>query len=378
MRLLYMMPSFARPSETWTVRMLEYVREETALVVAGNTRGASELLGVPVMECFALRKGTMVLQRFPALWPWLYRYDEIERRARAAGVTHVLCHFGQFAQFYVPLWRRLGLKAFVHFHGVDASWDMRANEPPHRLVHPPSYLGRIREMADVAFLIANSHHTAARFRAIGLPEERVRVKHLGVAIPERVREHTDRRPVRVVAVGRLQDCKAPERTIAAFGIAVGSGLDAVLDVVGEGPMRSACEAEIAKLPDPSRVRLLGARPFEEVDALLEQADVFTQHNVTGPVTGQIEAFGVSVIEAMARGVPVAVASSGGVTETVPDASVGVLFEPGDIQAQAQALLRLGESAELRNKMAASARDHVRAHFSQEVERRRLREILEEA
>lgn len=377
MRLLYMMPSFARPSETWTVRMLEYVREDTALVVAGNTKGATELLGVPVMECFTLRKGTMVLQRFPALWPWLYRYREIERRVREAGVTHVLCHFGQFAQFYVPLWRKLGLKAFVHFHGVDASWDMRASDPPHRPVHPAGYLARIREMAEVAILIANSHHTAERFRAIGLPEDRVRVKHLGVALPDRIREHGDGRPVRIVAVGRLQDCKAPQKTIEAFGIAVRSGLDAVLDIVGEGPMRGACEAEIAKLPDPSRVRLLGARPYKDVEELLAAADVFTQHNVTGPITGQIEAFGVSVIEAMALGVPVAVAASGGVTETVPDASVGVLFEPGDVQAQANALVRLGDCPELRNRIALRAREHVRTHFSQDVERRRLREILAE-
>jgi glycosyltransferase involved in cell wall biosynthesis len=377
MRLLYMMPNFYRPSEPWTHRMLEGVKDRTALVVAGKCGGQTELLGVPLMEAYALPKGTSALHRFPALWPLLFRHARISREVRRRGVTHALCHYGTFAQLYDGLWRRLGLKAFVHFHGMDATWDLRRSEPPHRPVHPRDYAPRVLRMAESAILIANSHHTAGQLARIGVPPERVRVKRLGVSVPPEARRHEDRRPARVVAVGRLVDVKAPQKTVEAFGRAVALGLDAELDLVGEGPMRAACEAARAALPEPRRARLHGALPFQEVEALLARADVFTQHNVVGPVTGQMEAFGVTVIEAMARGLPVVVAASGGVTETVPGPSVGALFEPGDVQAQAQGLLRFGLDPSLRQRAGEAGRAHVLANFTHEIERARLLEILEE-
>ncbi|MCH8923254.1 MAG: glycosyltransferase, partial [Planctomycetes bacterium] len=68
------------------------------------------------------------------------------------------------------------------------------------------------------------------------------------------------------------------------------------------------------------------------ERLRAEADIFTAHNCTGPITRQEEAFGVSIVEAMAAGLPVVSGRSGSLPEIVEDRVDGILVEPGDREA----------------------------------------------
>jgi glycosyltransferase involved in cell wall biosynthesis len=83
--------------------------------------------------------------------------------------------------------------------------------------------------------------------------------------------------------------------------------------------------------------------------LFYNADVF----VFPPVWN--EAFGVTPLEAMAAGVPVAVSRCGGIVETVRDQETGFIVDPDDASALAQAMLRLLENDALREKMGRAGR-----------------------
>lgn len=67
---------------------------------------------------------------------------------------------------------------------------------------------------------------------------------------------------------------------------------------------------------------------------------------------------MSVLEAMASGVPVVASAVGGIPELVVDEETGLLVEPGDPQALAAAIARLINDAELRQRFAAAG--HARA------------------
>jgi glycosyltransferase involved in cell wall biosynthesis len=86
--------------------------------------------------------------------------------------------------------------------------------------------------------------------------------------------------------------------------------------------------------------------------LYYDADVF----VFPPVWN--EAFGVTPLEAMAAGVPVAVSRCGGIVETVQDQVTGFIVDPDDAASLAEAMLRLVENDTLRERMGRAGRQRA--------------------
>ena len=158
-------------------------------------------------------------------------------------------------------------------------------------------------------------------------------------------------PPRIVAIGRLaapKDALTLVRALAAVGPRPYSAL-----VVGDGPDRPAVEAEIRSLGLERAVRLAGER--RDVPGLLADADVFV-------LSSRSEGAPLSVLEAMAAGLPVVASAVGGVPELVADGATGLLVPPGDPGALAAALDRLLADPALRRRLGAAARERVRTRF----------------
>jgi glycosyltransferase involved in cell wall biosynthesis len=98
------------------------------------------------------------------------------------------------------------------------------------------------------------------------------------------------------------------------------------------------------------VRFLGWVSNGEVEGLWAIAEAFVFPSL-------YEGFGLPVLEAMARGVPVACSNASSLPEVVGDAAL--LFDPRDEHAIAHALLRLLDDGALRERLAASGRERVR-------------------
>ncbi len=107
--------------------------------------------------------------------------------------------------------------------------------------------------------------------------------------------------------GHLAQLEGLARAMAAPG---GEALQALW--VGEGPLRPELETAIARKGLGGRVRLLGER--EDVAELLAAADLFV-------LTSHAEGLPLSILEAMARGLPVLASAAGGVAEAVGDAGI---------------------------------------------------------
>lgn len=142
-----------------------------------------------------------------------------------------------------------------------------------------------------------------------------------------------RKPV-CLCVASLLDIKNHSGLLEAFALLRRRFPDAVLRLLGDGPLRGRLEARAAAPDLSGAVIFLGAGDQMRVRNEMDAADflVFPSH---------FETFGVVVIEAMARGRPVVAMRSGGPAETVDDAT-GRLVDPDDPVALADAMAEILE------------------------------------
>ena len=150
-------------------------------------------------------------------------------------------------------------------------------------------------------------------------------------------------PVRIVAVGRFAYPKDFSTLLEALE-RVGSGYRAAL--VGDGPRLADVSAGLRARALSGRVELLGANG--DVATVLARSDVFV-------LSSRSEGFPVSILEAMAAGLPVVATDVGGVAEAVVDGATGILVPTADPQALAAALERLVADADLRRRLGAAGR-----------------------
>jgi glycosyltransferase involved in cell wall biosynthesis len=125
-------------------------------------------------------------------------------------------------------------------------------------------------------------------------------------------------------------------------------------IVGDGPDRPEVEAALGDAGE-----LLGERG--DVPQLLASADVFV-------LSSRSEGLPMSILEAMAAGLPVVASAVGGIPELVADGETGLLVPPGDADALAAALQRLVGDPELRRRMGAASAERAEREFSLEAVR----------
>ncbi len=125
-------------------------------------------------------------------------------------------------------------------------------------------------------------------------------------------------------------------------------------IVGDGPLRSSIKRSIYSLGLSNRVFLLGER--NDVPSILASSDVFV-------LPSNWEGLPYTVIEAMMAGLPVVATSVGGVPELVEDGVTGFLVPRSDPEALAEALQRLIDDPELRERMGKAGRQKAMCEFT---------------
>lgn len=120
--------------------------------------------------------------------------------------------------------------------------------------------------------------------------------------------------------------------------------DAELMIVGDGPLRQELEKKVAE-EEISDVIFIGAR--RDVDKIMPSADLFVLPSVS-------EGFPITILEALASGLPVVATDVGGINEVV-DESIGLMVKPAKPDELAMAMDKILENKELIDFMSKAAR-----------------------
>jgi len=379
MGVLFMMPVWDAPSEVWMQRMLEELGSDLKSVVCWDTNGEKRWRNsARAISLFPQTKIGKIFEKslnIVGIPPKTIFEKKLLQEMGKNDIDKILVNYGEFASNFMTIWQRTSIPLFIHFHGYDATFNLRNENNPNKLFFPASYLENIIELSKRSVFIANSNFTKSLLISAGIPENVIHIKYLGVPIPKQIKQHNNKKKLRILHLGRLVDFKSPDRTLQAFEIVRNNGIDSELIIAGDGPLRVTCELMRSRSKYRESIHLLGAVDSQTAQALLSTSDIFTQHNIEGEITKQSECFGVSIIEAMAAGLPIVGTKHGGVLETVVDGETGFLVTPGDVEGQANAIITLHQNPQLRQKLGNKGRLHVQNKFSYEIERKRLQTIL---
>lgn len=263
-------------------------------------------------------------------------------------------HFGPRMLHLAPLLQR-GLPCVVSLYGYDAS----------RLLRDVTWLARYRWFAQRGGVFAVlSRHMRDRLIAAGVPESQTRIIHLGVD-PEQwqFKPRAAPQPAKFVFLGRLTAKKAPMDAVRAVQILNRDhGVEAYLDIVGDGPLRDEVREGVEQAGLSSRVRLHGAIPREYVGSLLRNATAMVLPSVIA-ADGDCEGTPVALMEAQAMGVNCITTRHAGNPEVLPPNSP-MLAEENNPQDLAEVMRRVvAMSADEYYKHQRLGRAWIESQFS---------------
>lgn len=287
--------------------------------------------GVPVVQ-------TLPNYRLICLGATLQRNGQtcelcVSKRVPWSGVRH-RCYRGSWPQSSVVM-------AMLMFHRAAGTWSKHVNT-----------------------YIALTEFARRKLIEGGLPGHRIVVK------PNFV--HPDPGP-RVsdsgyaLFVGRLSKEKGIETLLRAWR----SIPDIPLKIAGDGPLRPLVE-EAAKQASCARIEPLGWRSRQEILGLMKAASflVFPSE--------WYEGFPLTIVEALACGVPVVGSRLGSIEEIVQDGLSGLLFDPGNPADLATTVRRAWSDRPLRKKLELGARTQFETHYTAKRNYEMIMRIFENA
>jgi phosphatidylinositol alpha-1,6-mannosyltransferase len=201
--------------------------------------------------------------------------------------------------------------------------------------------------------IAVSSYTAGLLAEVGVSPDGVRLIPPGVELPADPQPLPCERPT-VLTVARLADrYKGHDVLVRALGMVRERVPQVQWVVIGDGPLRSELEGLARAGGISDAVRFLGSVSDEERNDWLRRATVFAMPSRLpgGGLAG--EGFGIAYLEAASYGKPVVAGNVGGAVDAVLDGETGLLVDPTDAAAVADAIARLMLDDELARRLGAA-------------------------
>lgn len=357
-----------------------YIRQHIRLIAPGKTavlyfQGEGYTIqGIPSLRIKKKSHQPEVLLKIAGAWRTFYdgyagaitgrEAQDVLHFLQQHGAQAILAEFGTTGCALRQLCKQNNIKLVVNFHGFDAT------VMPKRYSIRRAYLKLAR---DADAFVCGSRFFSKKLEILGFPRNKIHVIPCGIELDEFIGTH-EKDPNLVVAVGRLTPKKAPHLTIEAFAIAQKLWPKARLEIIGGGSLFHSCEQKIASLGLAGSVTLHGAKDHDFVKKTLARAGIFVQHSVTA-TNGDTESQGISLLEAMASGVPVVATRHNGLTETVVEGETGFLVDEKNVRGMGRSILALLKDDSLQKRMGEKGRLWVENQFSADMMAEKLRTIL---
>lgn len=171
----------------------------------------------------------------------------------------------------------------------------------------------------------------------------------------------------LITTGRLVPQKGQTYLLSALAL-LPAKYNYELWIVGGGPLKTDLEKQAQKLGLENKVKFLGTR--HDVPELLAQADIFVFSSI-------FEGLGIAVLEAAIAKLPIVASKIDGLLDIIQDGQSGLLVEPKNPAALAQAIETMLEHPEQAKAMAEQAYNYVKNNFEVKVITQRYQKLFTE-
>lgn len=302
-------------------------------------------------------------------WPYMINFY---KKLRHTDVFHV--HFALGGTGIAEM-KDIGLikaKLITTFHGHDAHFKNR-----HVLKYLCNSYSTLFKVSD--YVTVNTPFLKTQVIKLGCPKERLKVIPMAIDIayfkPESIKELPVGNTVKLISIGRLIEFKGFEYAIQTVKLLVDMGVDVSYTIIGEGNLFNALQKQVQSLKLQNHVTLVGKKSQKFIKQALERSHIYLMSSITDR-TGRCETQGVVTAEAQAMGLPVIAFNSGGVPYTLHDGETGILVPEKDVEAFAQAILKLISHPDRYQLMSKQARKYAVANFSYELMAKRFSKLYE--
>ena len=317
--------------------------------------------------------------RESSLWErWWKLRQMVQRVLSEEDYSLIVSHF---ALYTFPVLDRLSKHTLVvHFHGSWALEDLvEGNRTPS--VWLKWILEQITYQKAVSFIVLSQASREILHREYRAPLERIQVVPGGVDADcfdttltrAQAREKLgwpQDRPI-ILAVSRLKRRKGLENLIQAVNKVRSSYSDALLLIVGNGPLEIALQAQIEELELTNQVQLLGLMHNPQLSWAYRAAEFLVVPSLT------LEGFGLITIESLAAGTPVLGTPVGGIPEILQPFSEDLVMEGTSVEHLSQGIL---DALSGRRKLPSGddCQTYVRQYYAWPVVAKQLKSVYQAA
>jgi glycosyltransferase involved in cell wall biosynthesis len=273
------------------------------------------------------------------------------RRQGKNPIIHIAAHHGST---YVGFRELLNLKSLIDFRHP-GRWF-------HRL---DFYFDRLRLLkADLVQCISYNQKVVSS-KVIGLPENKIKVIYCG-ADTKKFFPMNGKESKHILYCGGLLPNKGIDVLLEAIRLVVRKNT-IILDILGDGDWESY-QQKVEAFGLSDYVRYHGYVPYHLINEYYKKGYLLvapTKH----------EAFGLTIVEAMASGLPVIATAVTSVPELVKNGVTGILVPWNDAGALAEAIITLLDNPEMAKSMGQAGRERVEQMFTWDKAAKQMENLI---
>jgi colanic acid/amylovoran biosynthesis glycosyltransferase len=375
--VVYSVSSWLPLTMNWIYMQIKYLEDFTPIILTDSIVNLENLPNFPVVSIQDTRTQFLFTNLRKAgirLIPPVYH--EALRKYHPA-VLH--SHFGDWGWYDLPMAKRYGLKQIVTFYGYDLSL-----LPATR----PKWKRRYLELFDsAASFLCEGPFMAQTLIHLGCPQEKVSVQRLGVDLDQtpfipRTLDVSD--DIKVLIAGRFVEKKGITYALEAIGQLISKYPQIHVTIIGDSTGIERDEKEknrileiISRYQMQPFVTMRGFQPLDVLMSEIYKHHIFLSPSVTASDGDTEGGAPVSIIQALASGMPVVSTTHCDIPGVVTHKASGLLAAERDVNGLVQHLQWLIENPESWLAMALVGRKHIEMEFDARIQGQSLKRIYDQ-
>jgi colanic acid/amylovoran biosynthesis glycosyltransferase len=332
-------------SETFIYEQIRNMKEFEPVVFTLTTNKNTEKF--PVKELYSISSLPYLKQKGESIRSIFGRSDYFRKLIKELDIKLIHAHFAYMGNYALQFKKYYDIPIITSFYGLDI-YQLTKN-PLYRL-----QLKRLFKHGD--FFTGYSSVMMQRAIELGCPPEKVITFTVGIDLNKfKFKKRTPANEINFLYIGRLVEKKGVVYGVRAFAKSYQKHKNITLTIIGDGPLYNEIDAEIKKLGMASKIKMLGYVP--DISAELDKAHVFISPSVVAKSGDAEGGINVTVIEALASGIP-ALVTPQTQSDLIFDGRTGFVAKERDADDLSQKMDILIENPELIQKFGIMGREMV--------------------